>query len=53
LPEELEQAIEEQLNVSVRLADEKALSQRHSPYRSVGTLAAYAHQEIAARSTNG
>jgi acyl carrier protein len=45
--------IEEQLKVNVRLADEKALSQRHSPYRSVGTLVAYAKQEIDARSGNG
>ncbi len=49
----VEQAIEEQFKVNIRLADEKALSQRNSPYRSVGTLAAYAKQEIEARSGNG
>jgi acyl carrier protein len=49
----VEQAIEEQFKVAVRLADEKALSQRHSPYRSVATLAAYARQEIDSRGGNG
>lgn len=38
----VEQAIEEQLQKSVSLADEKALSQSSSPYRTVATLADYA-----------
>lgn len=38
----LEQAIEDSYGVSISLADEKALSQRHSPYRTVGTLSQYA-----------
>ncbi len=38
----VEQAIEERYGVSVALADEKAMSQKSSPYRTVGTLAAYA-----------
>lgn len=38
----VEQAIEDELGVSVSLADERALSQRTSPYRTVGTLADYA-----------
>jgi acyl carrier protein len=38
----VEQAIEDELGVSVSLADERALSQRTSPYRTVGTLAEYA-----------
>jgi acyl carrier protein len=38
----LEQAIEDTYGVSISLADEKALSQRHSPYRTVGTLSQYA-----------
>lgn len=42
----VEQAIEEKLGVSVSLADEKALSQKNSPYRTVTTLANYAAQLI-------
>jgi acyl carrier protein len=38
----VEQAIEDELGLSVSLADERALSQRNSPYRTVGTLADYA-----------
>lgn len=45
----VEQAVEEKYDVAVALADEKALSQRSSPYRTIGTLAAYAAQEVAAR----
>lgn len=49
----VEQALEEKHNVTVALADEKALSQRSSPYRTIGTLAAYAAQELAARRKSG
>lgn len=42
----VEQAIEEQFGVVLSLADEKALSQRHSPYRTVGSLADYASQAL-------
>ena len=35
----VEQAIEDELGVSVSLADARALSQRNSPYRTVGSLA--------------
>jgi acyl carrier protein len=45
----VEQAVEDKYEVAVALADEKALSQRSSPYRTIGTLAAYAAQELAAR----
>lgn len=38
----VEQALQDELGVTVSLADEKALSQRHSPYRTVGSLAEYA-----------
>jgi len=44
----VEQAIEDELGVSVSLADERALSQRTSPYRTVGTLADYASTLIRA-----
>jgi acyl carrier protein len=42
----VEQAIAERLGQSVQLADEKALSQRSSPYRTVGSLAAYAAGQL-------
>ena len=43
----VEQAIEDKFDHSVALADEKAMSQQRSPYRSVGSLADYAVAEIA------
>jgi acyl carrier protein len=49
----VEQAVEEKYGTPVALADEKALSQRSSPYRTIGTLAAYAAQELAARRKPG
>jgi acyl carrier protein len=42
----VEQAVEERWNRSVTLADERALSQRHSPFRTVGSLATYAGQQL-------
>jgi acyl carrier protein len=42
----VEQAIAEQLGKSVQLADEKALSQKSSPYRTVASLAAYAAAQL-------
>jgi acyl carrier protein len=48
----VEQAIEEKYGVGVALADEKALSQRSSPYRTIGTLASYAAAELGARRRN-
>ena len=38
----VEQEIEDRHGTSVALADEKALSQSSSPYRTIGTLAEYA-----------
>jgi acyl carrier protein len=38
----VEQVIEDRYGVALSLADEKALSQTHSPYRTVASLAAYA-----------
>jgi D-alanine--poly(phosphoribitol) ligase subunit 2 len=40
----VEQLIEDELGVSVSLANEKAMSQKQSPYRTVGTLAQYASE---------
>lgn len=38
----VEQAIEDRYGVGVSLADERAMSQKNSPYRSIGSLADYA-----------
>lgn len=38
----VEQAIEDRYGVSVALADERALSRRASPYRTIASLADYA-----------
>jgi len=42
----VEQALEERFGAVVSLADEKALSQRHSPYRTVESLAEYASRQL-------
>jgi acyl carrier protein len=42
----LEQAIEDEKGVSVSLADERAMSQRHSPFLTIGSLAEYAQTLI-------
>jgi D-alanine--poly(phosphoribitol) ligase subunit 2 len=42
----VEQAIEDEFGVNISLADEKAMSQRRSPYRTVGSLAEYASQML-------
>ncbi len=39
-----EQKIEDETGISVTLADEKAMSQKNSPFRTVGTLAEYIDQ---------
>jgi acyl carrier protein len=44
----VEQAVEERYGRPVSLADEKALSQARSPYRTVGTLADYAEKVLGA-----
>jgi hypothetical protein len=42
----VEQAIEDRYEKSVGLADEKAMSQSRSPYRSVARLAEYAASQL-------
>lgn len=42
----VEQAIEEAFGVDVLLATDKAMSQRHSPFASAGSLAAYAAELV-------
>jgi acyl carrier protein len=49
----VEQAITDQIGVHVSLADEKAMSQQHSPYRTIGSLAEYAGHVIQAEMTHG
>jgi acyl carrier protein len=49
----VEQAIEDTYGVSVSLADDRAMSQRHSPYRTIGSLAEYAGHLIQAERHNG
>jgi acyl carrier protein len=44
----LEQEIAEKFGAEIALADEKALSQKHSPFRTVGSLVSYADGEIEA-----
>ncbi len=42
----VEQAIEDRFGAAAGLADEKAMSQAKSPYRTVATLADYAHEQL-------
>lgn len=37
----VEQAIEDELDATITLADEKAMSQKNSPFQTIGTLANY------------
>ena len=37
----IEQNIEDEFDVSIIIADERAMSQEHSPFRTVGTLVDY------------
>tara|TARA_B100001250_G_scaffold395204_1_gene399874 strand:+ start:687 stop:998 length:312 start_codon:yes stop_codon:yes gene_type:complete len=37
----VEQNIEDEFNHTITLANEKAMSQKHSPFRTIGTLADY------------
>ena len=38
---DVEQQINDQLNTSIAIADERAMSQSRSPFRTAGTLADY------------
>jgi acyl carrier protein len=42
----VEQAVEDQYGVLVSLTDDKAMSQRNSPYRTIGSLADYIYTAI-------
>ncbi len=47
---DLEQRLEEQFGLTLTLADDRAMSQRHSPFRSVGALVDYLEQLISEES---
>jgi acyl carrier protein len=49
----VEQAIADEFGVHVSLADEKAMSQKHSPYRTIGALVEYASRLIHAETKDG
>ena len=48
----VEQKIQEDSGRAIALADERALSQRNSPYRTVGALAEYAAARLAEQSSD-
>ena len=37
----LEQNIEDEFDISITIADERAMSQKHNPFRTIGALATY------------
>jgi acyl carrier protein len=43
---EIETLVHERLGVDVELVNERALSQEHSPFRTLGTLIAYVESSI-------
>lgn len=45
---EIESSLFDQLDLSISLADEKAMSMRNSPYRSVGALLEFALSKVEA-----
>ncbi len=48
----VEETIEDHFDTSVVLADEKAMSQRSSPFLTIGTLATYAEKLIKEETAN-
>lgn len=50
---EVEQGIDDELGVMLTLADEKAASQAKSPFRTIGTLVAYAAARALEESRGG
>jgi acyl carrier protein len=44
---QVEEALQDDYGVAVTIADERAMSQKHSPFRTVGTLADYVCQLVA------
>ena len=44
---DVEQKLQEQLELNLTLADQRAMSQEHSPFQTVGTLADYVWDLVA------
>ena len=44
---DIEQAVEDEYGKSITLASPKAMSQKHSPFRTVGSLTAYVKELLA------
>lgn len=44
---DIEQAVEDEYGKSIMLASPKAMSQKHSPFRTVGSLTAYVKELLA------
>jgi acyl carrier protein len=49
----LEQLLEERFGVALTLADERAVSQKSSPFRTVRTLAEYVHAQLGESARRG
>ena len=49
----VEQEIEDEFLLTVTLADEKAMSSKNSPFRTVGTLVEHVHRLIKDEKENG
>ena len=45
---DIEEAVEDATGKSITLADERAMSQKHSPFRTVGSLANYIEELLEA-----
>ena len=50
---DVEQRVLHQLGLTVTLADDRAMSQRNSPFRTIGTLTDYLEVLVMEQSTNG
>ncbi len=43
---EVEQSVEEEFNKTISIADEKAMSQKNSPFRTIGALTEYVSMKL-------
>jgi acyl carrier protein len=48
-----EQSVEDNLGITISLADERALSQRRSPFATIGSMAEYVSSRLEADGGNG
>lgn len=49
----VEQAISDELNAAITLADERAMSQEKSPFRTIGSLAQYVNVLVTEAASHG